>query len=124
MLRVYLAGGMHSDWQDTFKKFYPSIDFVDPRAHELTNEDEYTLVDRLAIKQCDLMIAYFEKHNPSGLGLAFEIGYAIGLGIPIIFIDEKQDKYAGMLRASAGLVYFSMAETFAMLDGLVRGEIK
>jgi nucleoside 2-deoxyribosyltransferase len=124
MLKVYLAGGMHSGWQDTFMKFYPSIDFIDPRAHELTAEGEYALADRLAIKQCDLMIAYFEKNNPSGLGLAFEIGYAIGLGIPIIFIDEKRDKYAGMLRGSANLIYFSMAETFAMLDGLVRGEIK
>ena len=124
MLRIYLAGGMHSGWQETLIKLYPTIEFVNPQKHELTDEEEYTLVDKLAIKHCDLLIAYFEQNNPSGLGLAFEIGYAIGLGLPIIFIDEKQDKYAGMLRASAGLVHFSMAATISLLDGMVRGEIK
>jgi len=118
-MKIYLAGGLHSDWQNAFIERYPTVEFLDPRDHGLILAKEYTFVDRLKIKQSDLVIGYFERGNPSGLGLAYEIGYADGLGIPILLIDEKEDKYAAMLRASVPFFYSTIKEAFDLLDGII-----
>ncbi len=118
-MKIYLAGGMRSNWQDAFIKRYPTVDFVDPRSHGLVFAREYTFADKIGIQQSDLVVAYFERGNPSGLGLAYEIGYAGGLGIPILLIDEKEDPYAAMLRASVPFYYVTIKEAFNLLDGVI-----
>lgn len=69
-----------------------------------------------------MVIAYFESTNPSGLGTAFEVGYAVGLGIPVTFIDEKNDRYAGMLRASSQVVFTKLEDAWAFFDALFEPE--
>ena len=118
-MKIYLAGGMRTDWQDAFIKRYPTVEFVDPRSHGLVLAREYTFVDKLGIRQSDLVVCYFERGNPSGLGLAYEVGYADGLGIPVLLIDEKEDKYAAMLRASLPFFYSTVREAFDLLDALI-----
>ena len=122
-MKIYLAGGMRTDWQDIFINRYPEFEFFDPRKHCLELEKEYTFIDTLQIAMSNMVICYFEKSNPSGLGLAFEAGYAIGLNIPVLMIDEKEDRYAGMIRASSRFVYSTIEESLYLLDGLVKGLI-
>lgn len=118
-MKIYLAGGLHSDWQNAFIERYPTVEFIDPRDHGLALAREYTVANKLGIRQSDLVVCYFERGNPSGLNLAYEVGYADGLGIPFILIDEKEDKYAAMLRASVPFYYSTVREAFDFLDALI-----
>ena len=95
-MKIYLAGGMRSGWQDRLSEF----DVIDPRTHGLSDPEEYTAWDMAGVRECDIVFAYLEKSNPSGLGMAFEIGYALGLGKRVIFVNEKKDKYAKILECA------------------------
>ena len=105
-MKVYLAGGMHGNWRDTYKKFL-DLDVFDPCEHGLDKFDQYTTWDLYAIERCDVLLAYMEADNPGGQGLMLEIGYAKALGHKIIMVlDEEfmmQDRYR----------YFMMGATCA-----------
>ena len=103
--KIYLAGGMKSGWQDEAYQeilvkagtMNPDVGifFLDPRHHKATDPDAYTLIDLQWIRNSDLVFAYMEDTNPGGPNLALEIGYAHALGIPVIFVNERE-KYWGM----------------------------
>jgi nucleoside 2-deoxyribosyltransferase len=90
-LMVYLAGGMRSDWQDKVieKTRGLNISYLDPRSHGHKNPVLYTTWDMQAIQRSDVVLAFLEYDNPSGLGMAAEIGYAKGLDKPVIFVNEQ-----------------------------------
>jgi hypothetical protein len=90
---IYLAGGMHSGWQERVKESNKNFLYFDPCTHGLEKPSLYTAWDVTAVKGCDIILGYMEKDNPSGLGLATEIGIAHGLDKYIIIIDEKHDRY-------------------------------
>ena len=69
-MKVYLSGGMRSGWQDKVIAECPGLEFIDPRDHGLHSSMEYML----SVRRCDILFAYLEKDNPSGLGLALEVG--------------------------------------------------
>lgn len=101
---VYLAGGMHTGWQDKVIEAceHKRIQFLDPRSSGLTDEDDYTAWDLWAVQQSDYVFGYLAKDNPSGIGLAVEFGYGIGSGRELIFIEDEDDdrtRKFGMLRA-------------------------
>jgi len=90
-MRIYLAGGFHSNWQDEIKQRCPEHTFFDPR----TDADQkfayrWTIQEIEGMKISELVFAYFEIDNPSGLGLAKEIGWATILGIPVWYVDEHE----------------------------------
>ncbi len=107
---------MHSGWQDKFIERYPQIDFYDPRSHGLTDPKAYATWDIDAIGRSYGIIAYLEESNPSGLGMAFEIGYAVGLDLLTIFINEKDDRYAKIIEHSVHHNFSSIEEAFALFD--------
>jgi len=125
-MRVYLSGGTHTNWQDHFILSLPQIDFIDPRkVKELSDEHEYTFVDTVGIKSSDIVVCYLEESNPSGMGAAFEVGYAYAKGIPVILIDEKKDRYSGMIRAAASYIYKDISDVILILKLLAnRGFVK
>jgi hypothetical protein len=88
---VYLSGGLNtSNWQEMIiERFEKQFVFYNPRYHNLNEPNEYTTWDLHFVKQCDILFAYMEKHNPSGFGLTLEIGLALGLNKTIILVDEK-----------------------------------
>jgi nucleoside 2-deoxyribosyltransferase len=55
----------------------------------LNNPKLYTTWDLHGVKQCDILFGYMEEINPSGYGLAAEIGYAKAMGKTIILVDER-----------------------------------
>jgi nucleoside 2-deoxyribosyltransferase len=102
-LSVYLSGGMHSGWQDRVKAAVPDIEWLDPREHGLTNPCEYADRDMEMIDQADIVFAYLEKDNPSGIGLAFEVGYALGCCTSTIIVNEKDDRCFDIVYYAADL---------------------
>src|SRR4051812_37050745 len=89
-LKVFLSGGFRSNWQKTvIEQLGDHFTFFNPREHGLDNPADYTTWDIHFVKECDILFAYMEKSNPSGYGLAFEAGLALGLNKTIILVDER-----------------------------------
>jgi len=90
-MKVYLAGGMKTGWQDEVKRLASGHDYYDPRID--TQQTYYftmTSQDLEGIDDADMVFAYYEVDNPSGIGLALEIGYALAKGKRIVVIDEHE----------------------------------
>lgn len=115
--RVYLSGGLKSNWQGTIiKELNKKFIFHNPNNHALENSKLYTAWDLHHIKLCDIVFAYMEPNNQSGYGLALEVGYAAALNKTIILIDEKSQKDSGfeskfkIIRESASAVFDNLEE--------------
>jgi len=111
-IKIYLAGGMKSGWQDTvINKLKNSCIFFNPQDHGLINANEYKTWDLHFVNQADIIFAYLEKENPSGFGLTLEIGYAKALNKTIILVDERSINdssflnYFKIVRESADVVF-------------------
>lgn len=137
-MNIYLAGGMHSDWRERFAKavedclegdghydgftsrlkgFY----FLDPCAHKLSAESEYTAWDLLAVRKADVLVAYMEPSNPSGYGMMLEMGYAHALGKTVVFVSDREDsrgRYFGIAREAADVVVYSLNEAARFVSRL------
>ena len=66
--------------------------FLNPREHGLESAVAYTAWDIHQVRQCDILFGYMEETNPSGYGLALEIGLANAFGKTIILVDERSTK--------------------------------
>lgn len=121
---VYLAGGFRSGWQAKLSTLIPSLLYIDPSKHGLTDPMRYTEWDLQAIRRSDLVFAYLEATNPAGYALALEVGYAKGLGKTVILVDEKSardeqgGRYLQMVRAAADATFDSFDEGVAFLERL------
>jgi nucleoside 2-deoxyribosyltransferase len=115
MLKVYLAGGMRgTDWQGQLIREFPEeIYFFNPRTHGLKYSDQYTTWDTTAIEHCDILVAYLSRDNPSGVGMAAEVGYARALGKKIIFcIDSgrEDDRYWDFVKELSDVITPNLLE--------------
>lgn len=111
-VKVFLSGGFSSNWQaEVIKSTDDKFIFFNPREHGLEDSDFYTTWDIHYVKECDILFAYMESTNPSGYGLAFELGVAYALNKTIILIDEKSNpnesfgKYFKILYKPSGAVF-------------------
>lgn len=128
--KIYLAGGINkSNWQqkvidDVGQK---DIVFYNPGKHELTDSKEYTFWDLHYVKQSDILFAFMQRDNPSGIGLALEIGYARALDKPIILVDEKSksdEDFANrfeFVRESSTIVFNKIEEGISFLKKIKNG---
>lgn len=118
---VYLAGGMNGrPWQDEVMAKCPGLIYLDPRRSGLTSEDGYTRWDLTAVERCDILFAFLERENPSGYGMALEIGFAAALGKSILFVEEPghpNTRYFGMARAVSDKVVTDLAAGIQALRG-------
>ena len=124
-MKIFLSGGFHSNWQKKVIDGSPeSFIFFNPREHLLDTPEQYTCWDLHFVKQCDLVFAYMEDSNPSGFGLAFEVGYALGLNKTIILVDEKSktdekfERYFKIVHKSSNVVFHSLQEGIDFLSKL------
>ncbi len=126
-LKVYLAGGMNSNWQTkVIEHFSDHFIFYNPIDHRLSRSKEYTIWDLFYIKKSDLVFAYMEKDNNSGYGLTLEVGYAKALGKTTILVDERSvsdksfaEKFK-MVRDSTEAVYDSLQQGLEFLGSFLR----
>lgn len=90
--KVYLAGGLKSRWQDNVIRHFKgqnNFTFFNPADHGFIKPELYTHWDLHYVKECDILFGYMESTNPSGYGLALEIGHANALGKTVILVDER-----------------------------------
>lgn len=116
--KIYLAGGMRTDWQDRVIQASTRGDdeiYFDPRKTGLKKEKDYTNWDLGKIKECHVIFAYLESSNPSGHGMAFECGYGYSLGKVLLFVNEnsKFDRYVGMIRCCSTFYFDSFEKSLS-----------
>jgi nucleoside 2-deoxyribosyltransferase len=115
--KVFLSGGFKSNWQSkVIEELNDKFIFFNPREHGLEHSDFYTTWDIHFVKECDILFAYMEETNPSGYGLAFELGVAYSLNKTIILIDEKSKgeatfaNYFKILYKPSGVILTNFSE--------------
>jgi hypothetical protein len=128
--RVYLAGGMNeSNWQQKVIDSVGKQNFVfyNPREHALVDSKEYTFWDLFYVKQSDILFAYMQGDNPSGIGLTLEIGYARAMDKSIILIDEKSkidtafENRFRIVRESSTIVFDNLEDGINFLKKIKNG---
>lgn len=102
-IRVYLAGGFHSGWQNKVIKACGTKHFIfyDPRKKWMRSEitenhpSFYWPWNFQAIKKSEVVFAYTEDYRPKLLGpaIVLEMGYAQGLGKLVIYVNDVRHKY-------------------------------
>lgn len=122
-MKIYLAGGMKSDWQDKVIDSAPSNTYFDPRSHGLSIPNEYTEWDLRHIKESDLVFACFTKDNPSGFGMCIEIGFAHRARTPIILVDEQQLRSWDIVRCCCKNVFDNLQGGLLLLRDLTYGKV-
>jgi len=117
--KVYLAGGMHTDWQaDVIMELnsdeYPIV-FYNPMDHQLG--DAYHLYgpwDVAHVDACDILFLYHEKTNP-GFACTMEAAYAKGKHKFVIGVIEKgntklPDRYIKFVENFCDVVFDSLED--------------
>jgi hypothetical protein len=124
--KVFLSGGFKSNWQKVLTdQLQDRFIFFNPREHGLDDAHLYTTWDIHYVRECDFFFAYMEATNPSGYGLAFELGLAYALEKTIILIDERSPvdptfaKYYRILHKPSGAVFSNMAEGIEFLKKFI-----
>lgn len=123
-MRIYLAGGMRAGWRDRVSSAAPGHTYLSPTTHGLADPRLYKAWDLAAIRSSDVFFGYFAADNPSGFGLAVELGYAHALGKLTIYADEKTTaapeiaRYLAFLRVTADTTFDTLAEAVAFLGTL------
>jgi len=117
-MKVYLAGGMVSGWRDRCAANLRTvgIEIIDPEEHSLCRPVDYVLADMYGVENCDVLLGYMEDSNPSGIGLAFEIGYAKALGKYVFLVCEKNDRYLDIIRCASDRLVGSLREAEAIIS--------
>jgi hypothetical protein len=124
--KIFLSGGFRSNWQE---KVVSECDrkglFFNPREHGLEKSDLYTTWDIHYVRDCDIFFGYMESTNPSGYGLAFELGLAHALNKTIILVDERSTKdevfakYFKILYKPSGVVLDNLADGITYLKSFL-----
>lgn len=118
--KVYLAGGFF-DWREKVKSI-SDMEFFDPKLKPNKHWSEYGTWDIHFIKNCDILFAYIDKGNPSGYGLALEIGYAKALNKTVIFVIEpghEKERYFDFLKVCADVVYDNLNDGIEYLKSYI-----
>ena len=130
--KVYLAGGMHSRWQDKVIKEIDTLEFFDPshKGGVIYNPDEgdqmtfeeYTAWDLLKIDESDIVLVYSESDNP-GVGYICEAGYAKGKGKFVVFVQQEgnkhiEDRYIKFIECVSDVVYSNLDDAIKFLKTL------
>lgn len=121
MLTLYLSGGMRTDWQDVvIQSLGPTgFRYIDPRDNQTKDPKIYTPWDLFGVRLSDIVLAYLEEDNPSGSGLALEVGYARGLGKHVVCVIEPEDrKYWDIVKEASDISFRTLREAIVYIDTL------
>ena len=96
-INVYLAGGFRSGWQDKVKEACKDlfdqglVTWNDPRENNTRDPEVYGPMDRARCELANTCFGYAEKDNPMPFPLFMEMGYMLGRGKSIIFVNELNE---------------------------------
>lgn len=85
--KIYLAGG----WGKFRSIVMNDTDAEWLNPESMTDRTNWFELETDAVKNCDGLIAWFEKGNPSGFGMTYEMGMAFALNKPYLLICEDPD---------------------------------
>ncbi|MEO7977690.1 nucleoside 2-deoxyribosyltransferase domain-containing protein [Flavobacterium sp.] len=124
--KIYLAGGFKGGWQnDVIKKLSLDFIFFNPQKHDLDDVEKYTTWDLYHVEKCDILLGYMSKENPSGYGLALEIGYAKALNKLIILVDERSKidetfkRYFSICKESSNVSFETLDEAINYIKSFI-----
>jgi len=118
--KIYLAGGFKGGWHSyVIENLGTDFTFYNPEAHQLKEVDKYTSWDLYHVEKCDILLGYMSSNNPSGYGLALEIGFAKAKNKLIILVDERSD-VDPMFKRYFDICNESSSNTFKTLDGAIQ----
>lgn len=124
--KIYLAGGFGGTWHDdAIYELKDLFEFYNPKDHSLKDPIEYTEWDLYYIKKCDILLGYMSSDNPSGYGLALEIGFAKANGKLIILVDERSKddilfkRYFAICQNSSNVVFDSLSKAIEYLKTFI-----
>ena len=120
-VKVFLSGRLDSNWREMVISQVPNLEYLNPKKHQLEAPNQYAVWDLFHIERADILFGYMEKDNPSGYGLAGEVGYAKGLGKKTILVDEKSKidaqfkEYFAIIREMSDSTFESLKDGIAFL---------
>jgi nucleoside 2-deoxyribosyltransferase len=127
-IKIYLAGGFRSGWQEIVKSKLKDFYFLDPSEHCIKDPLEYTRWDLAAVRNSDIVLANMESSNPGGYALALEIGFARALGKKIYLVDQIEDAsishYFEMVRQCSDKVFETLDEVIEYISEMNLNEIE
>lgn len=117
-MKIYLAGGLSSGWQDWVKLGAPQHDYYDPRQDtDQRYNFEITLSDLGGVDWADLVFANFERDKTTGTGLAVEVGYGVAKGKRVIIVDSH-DKIHVFMASCCERLYTNLEAAISYLREL------
>jgi nucleoside 2-deoxyribosyltransferase len=123
MFTVYLAGGMHDDWRLKVIDKARGFKYLDPSLGNSPLPEEYTTRDLLHVRASDIIFANLERDNPSGIGLALEVGYGKALGKVVILVNQQpKNRYMAIIEHTADVTYGKLDDGIDFLNKL-KGEL-
>jgi nucleoside 2-deoxyribosyltransferase len=125
-LKIYLAGGFKGGWHEKVIQ-QVSNDFIiyNPQQHSLDDSEMYTAWDLFHVDKCDILLGYMSEDNPSGYGLALEIGYAKAKNKLVLLIDERSKidapfkRYFSICHQSSNIVFNSFDEAITFIKTFI-----
>jgi nucleoside 2-deoxyribosyltransferase len=118
MSKVYLAGGFKSGWQNSVASTHELINPAEKEKNGIWDIGKICTWDKYSIQKADIVFAYLEKDNPSGIGLSCEVGYAKALNKVVILVNEKTDNKFWFLNGFADNVFDNYADGLDFLNRL------
>lgn len=120
--KIYLAGGFKGGWHNyVVENLGKEFICFNPQKHQLDEADKYTAWDLYHVEKCDILLGYMSEDNPSGYGLALEIGYAKAQNKLIILIDKRSNtdksfkRYFSICHESSNVIFETLDEAIAYL---------
>jgi len=117
-MRIYLAGGFYSNWQDKVRQSAINHEYYNPELDsKQTAICDFVSSDLKAIDWCDLLFVYKQRTNPTACGLSAEMGYAYAKGKPIVLVDDN-DRIDSFLAGLSQRIYTNLDSAIEYLRGL------
>lgn len=114
---LWLGGREEIAWVDIVTHILPPGHHIfDPRSSLTKVFADYSFLDLLELRQCDLVIAYLEATNPSGAGLIAEVAFAKGLGKTVLLINEKADRSIRFVENFADRIFHELSDAVPVLS--------
>ena len=124
--KIYLAGGFRNGWHKyVINKLGNEFIYFNPQKHDLDDVKKYTSWDLYHVEKCDILFGYMSSDNPSGYGLALEIGYAKAKNKLIILVDERSNldddfkRYFSICNESSNVSFNTLDEAILYMRSFI-----